>query len=426
LWYQPATLAEIRHLFAEGRAQLGRRQARNAVEFALAVNLLGVNRGVKAFTRYGFLKRNGLAFMATPLGRVDVTLRPQARLLDDPPLAGWIGRLRSGCLDKDKAPSRYQRALRQIDQAMFAFSTRPSGQGNDAKCLLDVLRALGRAEQALATGLAFCKDRSIRPLQGLSGQWLDQADDGSSEFRLAASLAGIRPRGRVGPLRVFLEEVEEKHLVNWSPGSTSAVWSKRPLEANLAAVFGRRLMEAFRDPQVGVPLWSPRPARLADVIAFLHDDIDAVKLADLVWGMSALDWSVVQFQLPDLKDVMVPFEFGVPRLLVERRSLTATHGRWQLATDAEPHASPDPDVFHILASGQADAVPRGVDRAARRLRSVGLLVHGFRNRERTGRPFTIASPIPAHRLLAAMLFPLSDRDLEAAANTVLYPPEIEE
>src|SRR5262249_39221784 len=43
LWEQPATLAEVRHLFAEGRAQLGRRQARNAVEFVLAVNLLGVS-----------------------------------------------------------------------------------------------------------------------------------------------------------------------------------------------------------------------------------------------------------------------------------------------------------------------------------------------------------------------------------------------
>ena len=39
LWSEPVTLAEVKHLFAEGRAQLGRRQARNAVEFALAVNL---------------------------------------------------------------------------------------------------------------------------------------------------------------------------------------------------------------------------------------------------------------------------------------------------------------------------------------------------------------------------------------------------
>ncbi len=136
LWSEPVTFAEAKHLFAEGRAQLGRRQAKNAVEFALAVNLLGVSRGVKSFARYGFLKRNGLAFLAAPLGRVEVTLHPQARLLDDPPLTEWIDHLRSACRDKDKTPARYQTALRQVDRAMFEFANR-SEQGNDAKYLLE-------------------------------------------------------------------------------------------------------------------------------------------------------------------------------------------------------------------------------------------------------------------------------------------------
>src|SRR5262249_57036507 len=60
LWEDGCIHAEVRHLFAEGRAQVGRRQAKNAVEFALAANLLGVSRGVYSFARYGFLKRNGL------------------------------------------------------------------------------------------------------------------------------------------------------------------------------------------------------------------------------------------------------------------------------------------------------------------------------------------------------------------------------
>src|SRR5262249_15802005 len=60
LWQDGCIHAEVRHLFAEGRAQVGRRQAKNAVEFALAANLLGVSRGVYSFARYGFLKRNGL------------------------------------------------------------------------------------------------------------------------------------------------------------------------------------------------------------------------------------------------------------------------------------------------------------------------------------------------------------------------------
>ena len=157
LWSAPSTLAEVKHLFAEGRAQIGRRQASNAVEFSLAVNLLGVGRGISSFARYGFLKRNGLAFLAAPLGRMEVTLRPEARLLDDPPLIAWLDRLRRACRDKEKTPARYQSALRQIDRTMFEFANR-SGQGNDARYLLAVMCALGQAERTLSNGLAFCKE----------------------------------------------------------------------------------------------------------------------------------------------------------------------------------------------------------------------------------------------------------------------------
>ncbi len=426
LWTEPATFAEVKHLFAEGRAQLGRRQARNALEFALAVNLLGVSRGVKAFCRYGFLKRNGLAFLAAPLGRIEATFRPQARLLDDPPLTEWTDRLRAACRDKDKTPARYQTALRQIDRSMFAFATR-SEQGNDAKYLLDVLRSLGRAERTLATGLAFCKDKHLRPLQGLDPQWLEQADDGSPEFRLAAGLAGIRAakKGEVGPLRVFLEEVAVTSFVNWKPGSTSAVWSQQPLAVNLAAVFRRRLMDAFRSGQVGVPLESPRPVRLTDVIAFFNEETDDDKLHDLLWGLIAVK-SMEDVQPEADDELWAPLEFALPRLLVQPCSLVPKDGRWGLSNETKPNVLPDPDVFHVLASGRPDAVEQCVDRAARRLKSGGLLVTGCRNRYRAGKSLGVTSPCRPERLLAALLLPLSPRDLERIANGVLYPPELEE
>ncbi len=428
LWSEPATIAEVKHLFAEGRAQLGRRLARNALEFALAVNLLGVSRGVKSFSRYGFLKRNGLAFLAAPLGRVEVTLRPKARLLDDPPIHEWIDRLRSACRDKDKTPARYQTALRQIDRAMFAFATATrSEQGNDAKYLLDVLCSLGRAERTLANGLAFCKDKYLRPLQGLNQQWLEQADDGSPGFRLAASLAGIQAtkKGEVGPLRVFLEEVAVTKFVNWSPGSTSAVWSNRFPVANLAAVFRRRQMEAFRKGIVGVPLHSRMFARLDDVISFLNEEIDDEKLSDLLWGLIAVEYPSERIN-SDNSECEVPFEFGVPRLLVEKNCFVANGKYWNLSDESDANAKPEPDVFHLLSSGRKDAVTQCVDRAARRLKSGGLLVTGYRNRYQAGKPLGVMSGICPERLLAAMLFPLSTRDLERIANSVLYPPESED
>lgn len=433
LWDEPAGFAEVRQLFAEGRAQINRQQARNAVEFALAVNLLGVSRGVTAFTRYGFLKRNGLAFLAAPLGRVAVTPRPAARLLEDPPLRDWLDRLRSACREKDKTPARYQAALRDLDRAIFGFATRSElGDAADRRGLLDVLRAVGRAERTLAGGLAFCKDKYLKPLQGLSVQWLEQANDGSAEFALAAAVAGIGPADEVGPLRVFLEEVETKGgaFFDWSPGSTSAVWSKRALADNLAAVFRRRQMEAFRTGLAGVPLRPKCFAPLGAVLAFFRDETDDEKLHDLVWGLSALDWrDVSNVPVPPPSDEAVPFEFGVPRLLVERAAVTFDtafkHWKYAPTDDEEANAKPAPDVFHALASG-TEAVTRGVDRGARRLKSGGLLVTGYRNRYRAGESLAVAAAVRPNRLLASMLFPLSNLDLARVADSVLFSPETQE
>jgi CRISPR-associated protein Csx17 len=373
LWEQPLGYQELKHLFAEGRAQFGRRQARNAVEFGLAVSMLGVCRGIASFSRIGFLRRNGKAFLATPLGRILVRERPMARLLEDRAMLNWLDRLRSACREtdgrRDNVPARYKIALRQIDRAMFAFANR-SEQGNDANdanYLLDVLAALGRAERTLATeGLSWLKNKQygwkLSPLQGLSSQWLDQANDSVREFRLAAALAGIRADkdNKVGPFRVFLEEVEVDRFVSWLPGSKSAVWSKQPLAVNLASVFHRRQIEALRAGLAGVPLDSLRPARIADVAAFLNEEIDDDKLHDLLWGLIAVGYSRQHMHL-ECERVEIPFEFGVPRLLVQENCFVWNGKHWRRSDEPGVNAKPMPEVFHSLESGRQNAVGECVD-----------------------------------------------------------------
>ncbi|RLS53122.1 MAG: type I-U CRISPR-associated protein Csx17 [Planctomycetota bacterium] len=454
IWSADVSVHEVKQLFSEGRNQLGRRQAKNAVEFALALAAYGVSRGVDAFVRYAFTKRNGLNFFAAPLGRIPVVSRPQARLLEDPILLEWLDRLRRACNDRGKTPSRYQTALRGIDRAMFDFANR-SEQGNDAVYLTEVLRAIGRAERTLAlAGLSWLKDKQygwkIRPLFRMSPKWLKQADDGSAEFGLAASLASIQATDDWGSLREFLEPVKvsmrakKTKAVDWNPDSVSSVWGRGSLVANLSAVFRRRQMEAFRAGEEGVPISSNHPARLDHVMQFLNDRIDEDKLADLIWGMLGINWDQVVAPPDEKPQMPVPMEYGIPKLLVMKRSFGSkriirkvpkpNHPNskliWNITKDPNlnANAKPDPNVFHPLSSGRSnsEAVRECVDRAALRLKAGGLLVHGYQNRRQSGRTLAITSSIPPERLLAAMLFPLSNNDLCRIANSVLSPPVSQE
>lgn len=440
MWERPATLGEVAAFFREGRAQVGRRPAQTGSDMARTVATKGVSAGIDEFRRYGLIRgRVGGEnyFTATSIGSYRVRYDDSVTLLDQ--LDPWLTKFGYALRDED-TPARYRSAFRRLDAAIADYcrlGRQPGVRGG----LLPVVIALGVVERTLAAGLGFCKDKYIRPLQGLSADWLEQADDGSQEFALAVSLAGIGSADVVGPLRAHLEEVEAKgDYVNWSPGSTSAVWSKRPLADNLAAVFRRRQMEAFRAGQMGVPLDaapSPGdrkreiicPTPLAHVLAFLRGELDDEKLHDLIWGLAAIDWRAVERRVPDRPepDLEIPTEFGLPRLLVNPLSLVPNGSHWGLAEGESEHATKhDPDVFHALAAGRGEAV----ERAARRLRSGGLTAAGHRNRQTGLRSLAAVSPHlrPGHsaRLLASMLFPLSNRDLGRVADAVLYPPEPQE
>jgi CRISPR-associated protein Csx17 len=434
LWNRASTFNEVSHFFREGRAQVGRRAARNGVDMARAVSTKGVSAGIDEFRRYGLIRgRVGGEnyFTAAAIGSYQVRYNSSVTLLEQ--IDPWLMKFEYALRDGD-VPSRYRTQFQKLDRVITDYCRSSRNSSSDV-ALTSVIEEIGRTERILSLGQAFCKKQSIRPIQGLSPSWLKRADDHSPEFRLAAAIASIEGnRDGIAPFRAFLETVVFKgNYADWSPGSTSAVWSNRPLAANLAAVFKRRQMEAFRNGLNAVPLKSQRTAPLSDVINFLHGDINEDKLTALLWALPGIDWSNVEWISPVLRggDVShVPFEFGLPRLLVEPlslRSFTDQKGNKYWYRGLASHTTvPDPDVFHLLASGRGDAINQSVTRAARRLKSSGLLANGYRNSRQSGSAVSVTSNISSERLLAAMLFPLSDQDLELIANQVLYPPETEE
>lgn len=407
LWRQFASTQELTQLFSEGRAVVGRGQARSGVDFARAVASLGVDRGIEAFTRYGFLARSGKAYLAAPLGRMTVRAQPAVDLIQE--IDPWLNTFRRLAEDKE-APAACRRALRGIEDAIFAYCLRGGRRG-----LQDVLAALGRGEQTLAASPKL-HDRA-RPLQGLTPRWLQECDDGSPEFRLAAALASIGEPG-VGPLRTNLEPVEARgSRWQWAEDNPSVVWGGGDLVRNLAAVLERRLLESGRQNLDHPGIRGRLAARLEDVREFLRGQVDDSRLADLLWALGAMDWQAYAPAGSESEPRRAASR-EVPRAYALFKLLFLPHPV-RLRGLAEPiKVRVEPAVISRLRAGDLD---QAVAIAVRRLRASGLTVlAGERGGGRT--LDFLVSETEKKRLLATLLFPLEQPEI--LAGLVLQAPRV--
>ncbi len=399
LWHRPATHAEITHLFTEGRAQLGRSQASTGTDFARAAVGLGVEQGVSSFQRYGFLKRNGRAFLATPVGRIRVRTERKANLLFD--IDRWLGSFRRAASGQ-KAPVGAGRALRRIEAAILEFCAR-----GEARRLQDVLIALGHAEAWLAkSGLT----ERVRPLYGLSPAWLKECDDESHEFRLATAIAPIQGAGDVPSIRANLEPVTWGNRGwEWAERNPSVVWHSGDVLRALAAVLERRCLEATMKDLARLPLWGRVSASLADIQAFLEGRVDERRMADLVLTLSAINWP----QRLDDPFGREPFGEPPPMLPQAYAALKLLFLPRPFKRHENAEEKPirfEPAVLAQLRSGNAEGA---YEVATRRLR-----VSGF--------PTLIDEASVPHRLVsrlsASLLFPIRPSDDYRLGDMVLVPP----
>src|SRR5262249_51102872 len=251
IWDSPASLAELESVFAEGRAEYNGRQSRDGIDFARAVATLGVDRGLSAFARYGFLKRSGKAYVATPLGVFPVREGRHADLLRE--VDGWMETFRKTS-SGEGVPARFTSARRHIESAVFDYCRYAHGE-DDSSWFQRILAALGAAERELAVG---DKHRVYWPLSGLSPAWIHACHDRSVEFRLALSLAFLRGDPKTsGPIRRYLEPVTlEKRRWAWTERGGHVVWARGDVAHNLGAVLTRRLLDAEKAGEDPLPLGS--------------------------------------------------------------------------------------------------------------------------------------------------------------------------
>ncbi len=407
LWIRLTSLHELRHIFAEGRAQVGKRQARNAVDFARAIAGLGIDRGLSGFTRYGFLKRSGKAYLATSLGYFESQpSASNANLLTE--LDNWLDRFRAEC-GRDNVQPRFTSALRRLDEAVFAYC-----RFGGAVRFGEIVRALGQCEQALALnqqkpGIIGKSKYAVNPVPLLSKAWLQAAQEDSAEFRIALALAAMRATGEVGALRTNLEVVtRNKWGWAWAEPQDryATVWAGDDLPRNLQAVLERRLMDAVRFGLEGLPLESRFSASAEDITAFLAGQVDDGRLAEWLWGLMLIDlgnasWEDLAPTQPAPAAQPVPRAYALLKLLFlpEYHALKAEGGK---------PIKPEPSILTHLRAGRLNAA---CETAARRLRASGFVPMPGPMSGRGIRPMDYALPSPMlARLAAALLIPVSQPD----------------
>jgi len=382
LWESPSLLSEVMTLFSEGRAQAGRRPAKNSVDFAQALAMLGTDRGINEFLRYGFQERNGLAYFATPLGRWRAKARPKANLLDQ--VGSWIDSFRHKATG-NTAPERIKRTFRAVEEAIMNFC-KPGGPAQ----MTEIVIALGQAERALAGSPRFREEAFVKPIL-LSEEWIEALDNGKekTEFQLALALASMGIRKNLEPVEVrsgkvsWLDQKNPPHVV-WRDGS---------LINNLTAVLLRRCLDAES-------LDGKYRAGLGEIAAFISVDVDDSRLEKLLWGLSLIDWPKVTTAASHR------IEGSFTPMLYDLLKLTCLH---------EPlKDTPIPLNTAILtraASGDAAAASK---LAAQRLTGSGfhplvdLITEPSKNTQ---------------RIAAALIFPISRSDIYRLVKRILKVSE---
>lgn len=392
-WPNPATLSEIKYLFAEGRSSLGRRIARNGIDFCRAVGQLGVDRGLSSFTRYAFVVRRGKSYVALPAGTVNVGYRPELSVLDelDPIMIG-IDRFLNGY--GDNKPAALAIARRAIEEELYETS-----RASDPKAFARLVRALGRLEMRLSRMDHSSKNFPARPFSGLSTDWVRQCLPSCPEAPLAAALASIKSENGVGPIRSNTSGVHPRRPWEWDDSQQS--WVGSGLPERMVSTLSRRLLERSRHDASSIPLRAMVRVSTMQVSPFIYGLVDDKALEELLFGFTLVNWDQsVRIERP-VEDTRMP--------------LSRSWALLKLMMSPEINQCPIGKENTILKLAAAGRTCEACNLASARLRHVAEL---------PVLPVDYECDSDPVRLAAALLFPVWD--IHRLKKLVLSDKEVQE
>lgn len=410
LWAQPVTLPELRRLLAEGRAQIGAHSAREPLDLARAVARLGTARGIVAFQRYGYIKRNGQSNLAVPLGRFFVPdyISPRLICLDD--LDAWLPSLRREARDtkEKKAPVRIKQVEHRLADTLFALVQHP----DESSRWQSVLLALAEVEAVQITGSGF----KVGPVPKLRPEWVEAASDNSIEFRLAvvfALQASAFSRKTGMPIDLVVAPVRRHWLpldkekpwkfattgtgsqTRLQAGADAVIQGRRGID-DASAMVERRLIEGAQRGERRLPLQAATrtAAHPTDLGAVIAGAVDMDRTLALGRALMALDRELWPQQFISLSRPQHT-EWPDDAWLAIRLAMLP----WPLPDGRR--IGVDPAILRRLESGDAATA---VELALRRLRAAGI--------HPTVRAATV-SPETARLWAAALAFPISQHTAAA-------------
>lgn len=312
LWGNPATYLEIQHIFGEGRAQINTGTAQNATDFARACATLGVDRGIHAFQRFGFVKRSGRMFLATPLARMPVQRNAQAELVAD--MGNWQRRFSMG----EDGPREAQSILLAMQNATLSVCKEQNTPGT----VQELIRALGRAEMYLRRSPK-AREHVKTPLVLSNPEWhtlaADESDPNDWAFRIAAALASIC-HPAIGPLRFNLSPLRpKKGAIPCDDKRGNLKWEDTPAVVDMGGGLTRFLVDVLirrehdyrktsktsyilqADDSVenaghpkqraiaDKPFSGSISVDLHDITRFIEDNSQDRRIMELLWGLSVVN-----------------------------------------------------------------------------------------------------------------------------------------
>lgn len=429
IWDRPMTLAEARALFSRGRAEVRGRGASTPSAFATAIVRRGVDAGISEFRRF-VLGRTTSANTFEPRfeGAFGLGSMPAATERSLASRATAASTALERVLDLlDRLPGDRKTGQRwrfvglrgPIEKAMLDLAATPNDPTAACGLLDTVVAALDRVD----------RNRSFRERRiswkPLPLEWLPALFGTSPpavEARLALAAASGFPPQR--PLTLYRFGVEEKYGRFEHPVSPPKrwVWGPEPVARVLSRVLLRRTLDWESDRDEEQPARQGLPATLTEVRLWLDGSVDENLVGRWISRLALFDWSFtppgVRHALGRAGGEIVPLTgalalYGLFHPLFELRPLHRRQGsRNSDLLDPESGAR-TPAAARALASlVRAGQVEPALRLAASRYMMAGAPL------AKAAVPWDIRDP---DRLLASILFPISDHERSALIERWLRP-----